>query len=251
MRKQYEITFKRCRELELEADAWIKTRNAMMSDYEAKFTELKSQFDAKMVTEFQELSKTIENLSVELKATKAENAHLMIRIEMQEEGLTVDNEKFNDVHKQYSAKIKQLVKEVEDYKIKFKHYCTKLETRLKREFAEERKEFEARIRHLMIELENEKEKAKYGFRVEESLQIKKLKLKKTSIKAQLKFLSERLYLSDYENRKLLIEIGRYEEERDRYNQRHENIIFTKREIEQNWEETKVKLSKLEIDISNF
>ena len=99
------------------------------------------------------------------------------------------------------------MRENEDFKHKFRFYCTDLEKRLKRDFNAERQQMKAKITKLEIEIENLKEQKNYEYRMQESLVVKKYKLKKVSLKEQLRFLSERLYISDFENRKLLIEIG--------------------------------------------
>lgn len=57
--------------------------------------------------------------------------------------------------------------------------------------------------------------------------MRKLRLKKTSYKSQIKFLSERLYLSDQENRTLMIKIDELSRIIDGKDDRHDRLRISK------------------------
>jgi hypothetical protein len=96
----------RCEELEKGAAKWLKERDTLVTDYESRLESLRTKNEALLQTEFQELSKNIEQLTEELSIKVAECEELKLMLETNEEGFTVTNDKLKSVHDQYRAKIR-------------------------------------------------------------------------------------------------------------------------------------------------
>ena len=113
----------------------------------------------------------------------------------------------DQVNEGHHVKMKFLQRESENLIRQFVLYCKKLEKQLRQEQGEEKFRYERIIADMQVQIDHLRAEREFKIASEESTVVIGLKKEIKSWEMRFNFLAERLYLSDLENRALMIEIG--------------------------------------------
>jgi hypothetical protein len=141
-----------------------------------------SAHELQLKTSFLDLHQTIENLTIDNTDLNKKYEELKIVIESKDEGVTDFTKQLEEYSISYKAKISQLQRSNSEFQQKFVIYCQELEVKLTKEHQMKEKELEMKITSLKNKIERIIEEYTFKNHVQESIAIKKIKLKKSSLK---------------------------------------------------------------------
>ena len=141
-----------------------------------------SAHELQLKTSFLDLHQTIENLTIDNTDLNKKYEELKIVIESKDEGVTDFTNQLEEYSISYKAKISQLQRSNSEFQQKFVIYCQELEVKLSKEHQMKEKELEMKITSLKNKIERIIEEYTFKNHVQESIAIKKIKLKKSSLK---------------------------------------------------------------------
>lgn len=124
----------RCQELERICERMRERIDEVRSDYQRQMDIMQISLEEKYKGESSEYVRIITNLTEEVARLKTDLEYNKWQREDHEVDVTDKNASEAEYKRRYEAKIAYQMKVIEDYKLKFKLYCTDLEKSLKLEY---------------------------------------------------------------------------------------------------------------------
>jgi hypothetical protein len=147
--------------------------------------------------------------------------------------------------------MKFLQRESENLIRQFVLYCKKLEKQLRQEQGEEKFRYERIIADIQLQIDKLRAEKEFKIQSEESAAVIKLQKDIKAWELRFNFLAERLYLSDLENRALMIEIGTRQDVIDGWSDRQDRVVRSKKELEIEMKSLQVQISEYKVKIELF